>query len=53
MVKHRDKDAGCNESSDNYDFVKPHKKIKMSKKTGKPKTSKECAETGKNKGNKS
>ncbi|KAI3890548.1 hypothetical protein MKW92_051387 [Papaver armeniacum] len=53
MVKHRDKDAGCNESSDNDDFVKPHKKMKMSKKTGKPKTSKECAETGKNKGNKS
>ncbi|KAI3847150.1 hypothetical protein MKW92_009474 [Papaver armeniacum] len=53
MVKHRDKDAGCNESSDNDDFVKPHKKMKTSKKSGKPKTRKECAETGKNKGNKS
>ncbi|KAI3862617.1 hypothetical protein MKX03_001595 [Papaver bracteatum] len=53
MVKHRDKDVGCNESSDNDDFVKPHKKMKSSKKTGKPKTSKECDETGKNKGNKS
>ncbi|KAI3921239.1 hypothetical protein MKW92_037735 [Papaver armeniacum] len=38
MVKHRDKDAGCNESSDNDDFVKPHKKMKTSKKCGKPKT---------------
>ncbi|KAI3943492.1 hypothetical protein MKW92_053318 [Papaver armeniacum] len=53
MVKHCDKDAGCNESSDNDNFVKPHKKMKTSKKTGKPKTSKECVETGKNKGNKS
>ncbi|KAI3845199.1 hypothetical protein MKX03_024857 [Papaver bracteatum] len=53
MVKHRDKNVGCNESSDNDDFVKPHNKMKTSKKTGKPKTSKECTETGKNKGNKS
>ncbi|KAI3842185.1 hypothetical protein MKX03_010459 [Papaver bracteatum] len=53
MVKHHDKDAGCNESSDNDDFVKPQKKMKTSKKTGKTKTSKECAETGKYKGNKS
>ncbi|XP_026413810.1 uncharacterized protein LOC113309583 isoform X2 [Papaver somniferum] len=49
MVKHRDKDAGCNESSDNDDFVKPLKKTKTIKKTEKPKTSKECAETGKKK----
>ncbi|KAI3835503.1 hypothetical protein MKW92_023829 [Papaver armeniacum] len=53
MVKHRDKDVVCNESSDNDDFVKPPKKMKTSKKSGKPKASKECAETGKNKGNKS
>ncbi|KAI3855477.1 hypothetical protein MKW92_024080 [Papaver armeniacum] len=39
MVKHRDKDAGCNDSSDNDYFVKPHKKMKTSKKTGKPKLS--------------
>ncbi|XP_026413816.1 uncharacterized protein LOC113309583 isoform X4 [Papaver somniferum] len=38
MVKHRDKDAGCNESSDNDDFVKPLKKTKTIKKTEKPKT---------------
>ncbi|KAI3866799.1 hypothetical protein MKW92_050384 [Papaver armeniacum] len=52
MVKHRDKDVDCNESSDNDDFEKPHKKKKTAKKTKNPVTTKESVKTCKNKSNK-